>query len=216
MRTDDLVRKAGIASRPTLPPEVEQDHYGGARRYTFPRRDLGKLQLIGLVFFLAAILMMVLPWVTMGGPLLEDPSAPLPFLIFMAIWSLSLVPPAIFGLMLWKGRTRLSLAGDHLITAEHYGPFRWRRKFRIDRIKRLVAHYSRDGKVEINGRPSDKFPQLASAGMLVADVGKKMPGFVLLLYPKDWIIAVGEELAERMQLKLEHNTSQAPGGAGRV
>jgi hypothetical protein len=186
-----------------LPKQVSRQRIGDLVRWTFPQRDLGRLHWIGLAFIAADLVMITMLFTLFSGIVREAFQSPLA-LIIPAIFLVFLIPPLAMGFIIWKGHARIMLGEGKLIAEDRCGPFRIRRRCKVDQVKELTAAYTPDGRLIINGKPSDQFARLGKCGLLVGHMNRGKPIFILLGYPREWTIAIGETLAQQIGCPLRH------------
>jgi hypothetical protein len=172
---------------------VRREYVGGNPRFDLPIRPLGWAKLTG-VFFIGFgvlfawssardILRTVQKWLheTPGGMETVSCLFNLPFLIAGCV-------PVVIGLLVLFGRCRVEWRDGQLWSAEVLGPFRWTRRMPRKPIRKLeiAATTSKSGNAP--PKPIENFSGLTAE---FEDGSKKL---VVLGYPKDWLLAIADEL----------------------
>ncbi|MFA5190498.1 MAG: hypothetical protein WC740_07230 [Verrucomicrobiia bacterium] len=170
---------------------VREVLHGGGVRYALPRRPLGPLRFFGLLplgvgafFSLFAVGWMIAA--AHGGGF---------FGWLFAIWGLPFFlagfPPMAMGLAVLIGRCEIELRDGVLRMTEWAGPFHWSRRQPVNAIKRF----------NIRAADSANAPGfLGDLAALDADCGKPKPLLLALGYPREWLQALGDDLAHRCNL----------------
>ncbi|MCX6909963.1 MAG: hypothetical protein NTY01_18240 [Verrucomicrobia bacterium] len=167
--------------------------HGGGARYELPRRSLGLLRFVGLlplgfgVFFsLFAVVWMAMA--ASGGGW---------FGWLFALWGLPFFfagcAPMAMGLFILAGRCGVELRGGALRVTERAGPFRWTRRQPVDAITRFNVRVA-------DASSATALGFLGSLAALDADCGKPKPFLIAIGYPREWLQALGDDLARRCNL----------------
>ena len=186
-----------------LPPEIDVVTTPQGERYELPARDVGcvkiaavPLILFGLVFFAAGlytslieggVLELILPESGLGGGK--------PFDIFNALFGLPFVLIGLgvmyLGVMIAGGRSVIELRDDRLIATQRSGPFRWRRKIALGRVRKFQVKSGNvdDAAVAIGAALSALNAVLVSGRMCNLAWG----------YSKSTLRALADHLAERCE-----------------
>jgi hypothetical protein len=192
----------------TLPPEIQVEEFAGNISWFLPPRRLGKLRFFGLIPLAIGISgIALLIWFTKTAIQNIGETGLRPFLVFLAliaVWGVIFVlwPIMRLGLFALAGHTRIVISGDRLTLSERCGPIRWTRRCRLYRVKEIGLSGPEDGVVRINGRPSDAFPEAAGTGFLIFKTTKKGLPLMVLGYPRQWLDALGNDIASRIRVPL--------------
>ncbi|MBI5683705.1 MAG: hypothetical protein HZC54_01360 [Verrucomicrobia bacterium] len=170
---------------------VREVLHGGGVRYELPRRPLGPLRWLGLLplGFGASFSLFAVGWMivaSFGGGLFD-----IAFALFGLPFFLAGLAPMAIGLFTLIGRCEIELRDGVLRTTERVGPIHRSRRQPADAIKRF------DLRVADPATAVNLFSNLAT---LQADCGKPMPCLLALGYPREWLQAVGDDLAHRCNL----------------
>jgi hypothetical protein len=200
---------SGVATYP-MPSDVEVDAMGDHARYLLPRRQLGAVRFFGLLPI--AMGLMILSVLLLFFRPLEhfskaDPASrafAIGFSLFMLAFMFPVFRMMVFGLIVIAGRSEIRLINGKLTAREHAGPFFWtRRSKKPSPIQRVSVGYG-DGTVTINGKPTDRFSNLARLAALGVEAGPdKKDRFLLTIgYSKEMLLAVGQDLAQRLHVEF--------------
>jgi hypothetical protein len=183
---------------------VREVLHGGGARYELPRRPLGPLRWFGLLplGFGAFICLFAVGWMLAAAAIGDGW-----FGWIFALWGLPFfiggLSPVAIGLFMLIGRCEIELRDGALHTTERAGPFHWSRRQPVNAVKRF------------NIRTADSANAPAFLGGLAAldaDCGKPKPFLIAIGYPREWLQALGDDLARCCNLA-------APGrvfGAGKL
>ncbi|MCX6899239.1 MAG: hypothetical protein NT105_11100 [Verrucomicrobia bacterium] len=170
---------------------VREVLHGGGARYELPRRPLGSLRFIGLVplgfgagFSLFAVIWMIAA--SLDGNLFG-----FLFALFGLPFFFAGIPPMAVGLFVLIGRCEIELRDGVLHTTERAGIFRWSRRQPADAIRQFNVRVS---------DPATAPSFLGSLAALDAACGKPKPFLIALGYPREWLQALGNDLARRCNL----------------
>ncbi|MFA6562002.1 MAG: hypothetical protein WCV00_08875 [Verrucomicrobiia bacterium] len=165
--------------------------HGGGVRYELPRRSIGPLRFIGLVplgfgagFSLFAVIWMVLA--SLDGNLFG-----FLFALFGLPFFFAGIPPMAVGLFVLIGQCEIELRDGVLRTTELAGLIRWSRRQPADAIRQFNVRVT---------DPATAPSFLGSLAALDAACGKPKPFLVALGYPREWLQALGDDLACRCNL----------------
>jgi hypothetical protein len=173
--------------------EVRHEYAGGDARYEFPVRPLGRGRWVGLFLVGFSVLFVWHPahdichtihkWLheTPGMAELLFSLFDLPFAIFGCV-------PMAIGLLILFGRCRVEWKDGQLRTTEILGPLHWTRRLPRKPISKLEVSAATSRSGNSAPRQLDGFSGLAA---MFEDGSKKL---VVLGYPKDWLLALAEEL----------------------
>ena len=191
-----------------MPSDVQVDATGDHVRYLLPRRQLGAIRFVGLlpmgmacvIFGMLSVMVRPMQRLTSGDRTSRVFAAVLcgSFLLF-AIPVLRLM---IFGLVIIAGRSEVRWMNGRLSTRERAGPFFWTRNYKKKSpIVRVSVGYG-DGTATVNGKPTRRFSNLARLAGLGVEAGPNVKDRFLLCigYPKETLLAVGQDLAHRMHV----------------
>ncbi len=172
---------------------VRREYVGGNPKFDFPIRPLGWGRLIGV--FLVGF-----GCVFIGGPGKLTWSSiqklvahgfdigNLIFALFPLVFVIAGCVPLGIGLLVLFGRCRVEWTDGTLRAAEILGPFRWTRRMPRKPVRKLevTAATSKSGNA-----PPKQMENFAGLTAEFEDGSKKV---VVLGYPKDWLLAVAQEL----------------------
>jgi hypothetical protein len=120
---------------------------------------------------------------------------------FMLLPFIAMVPfvlgLASAGLYLAAGHVEVDIRRGVLRSVACLGPLKWSRSWPLSRVRRFLVN-DVAGKAGRAAAPSYKIP--ADLAMLVADVGGAKPVAVALLYPRDLLQRLADELSRRREL----------------
>ncbi len=161
-------------------------------RYELPRRLIGRLRFIGLLpmGFGACLCSVAVFWAmqaSRGGG----------FGWVLALFGLPFLyggcKPMALGLLILAGRCEIELRGGVLRVTERCGLVRWSRRQPADAITRFNVRVS-----DSAGATALSF--LGDLAALDADCGKPKGFLIALGYPREWLHALGDDLASRCNL----------------
>ncbi len=173
--------------------EIKREYVGGNVRFDFPLRPLGWARLIGLFLVGFGLLFVSMPGHTAWEFIQKllrgnrDPGSII-FSFFPLLFVIAGCLPMGIGLGILFGRCRVEWQDGQLRSTELIGPLRWTRRLPRKALRKLEvsAATSRSG----NSPPKtiEKFSGIAA---LYEDGSRAV---IALGYPKDWMLAVAEEL----------------------
>jgi hypothetical protein len=165
--------------------------HGGGVRYELPRRAIGLLRFIGLapLGFGAFFSLFAVGWMAAaahGGGL---------FSWLFALWGLPFFfagcAPMAIGLFILIGRCEVELRAGTLRVTERAGLVRWSRRLPAGNVRRLSVRLS---------NPATTAAFFGDLSALDADCGKPKPFLIAIGYPREWLQALGDDLARRCSL----------------
>jgi len=173
--------------------KVRREYAGGDARYEFPVRSLGWGRLVGLFLVGFGGLFIWHPAHDVGQTVLKWwQGTPGKADIFSSLFELPFmiagcVPMAI-GLVILFGRCRVEWKDGQLRTAEILGPLCWIRRLPRQPINKLEVGAATSTSRNSAPRPLEGF------SCLVAKFEDGPAKLVVIGYPKDWLLALAEEL----------------------
>jgi hypothetical protein len=191
-----------------MPSNVQVDAMGDHVRYLLPRRQLGAMRWVGLLpmgtgcVILGILSVMLRPMKSLAS---ADRASRIFAAVLCGFFLLFAVPVLrlmIFGLVVIAGRSEIRLINGRLSARERAGPFFWTRRCKKKTpIQRVSVGYG-DGTVTVNGKPTERFSNLARLAALGVEAGPNVKDRFLLTigYPKEILLAVGQDLAHRMHV----------------
>jgi hypothetical protein len=191
-----------------MPTDVQVDAMGDHARYILPRRKIGPLRWIGLAPIVMGCVMIAVSsnaareikdlWSSDRGERIFAYVST----VFLLLFVIPILCMMLFGLIVIMGRTEIRLINGKLSAREHAGPFFWTRRRKLKApITRVSVGYG-DGTATINGKPTDKFKTIATTAGLGVECGsEKKDRFLLTIgYPKEMLLPIGQDLAERLHI----------------
>lgn len=171
---------------------VREALHGGGTRYELPRRPLGPLRWLGLLplgfgaFFSLFAAGWMLTAASLGGGWLGW---------VFALWGVPFFfagfPPMAIGLAVLIGRCDIELRDGVLHMTERAGFLHGSRRQPVNAIKRF----------NIRAADAANAPGfLGALAALDADCGKPKPFLIAIGYPREWLHAVGDDLARHCNL----------------
>ncbi len=190
-----------------LPREIIMEKTRDGVRYRLPRRELGLLRWVGLVPVAFGLLLVAVPVVMMWSVFREAMRKPEPmhafFAAFLLVFVMVAFKPIRFGMIALFGRCAVEITRDWLRVVDSAGPFRKLRRARRADIRRFDMTVGKPG-------PMPAFLQpLARTGALTAEFDGAKPMPVVVGYPRDWLIALGNALSLRIN-EVNAVTAQPP------
>lgn len=153
---------------------IQREYAGGDVRFEFPIRPLGGGKVVGLILISMGLLFV---W----GPLHRFSLFELPFLIAGGV-------PAVMGLWILFGHCRVEWKDGQLRSSELLGPLRWTRRLPRQPVRKLEVGV---GSTRTGTAPAQPVEGFCALTAVFEDGSKKL---LVLGYPKDWLLAVAEEL----------------------
>jgi hypothetical protein len=177
--------------------EIRCEYSGSDVRYDFPVRPVGWFRVLGLLPIGFGLYFLWTP----GQTVLESIQrliqgnrdfGTLLFSLFPLLFVVAGCIPLILGLFVLFGRCRVEWREGTLRSSERVGPFRWTRRMPRKNIQKLevIATMSRTGNA-----PPKELENFSLLTVLYEDGTRK---FLVLGYPKDWLLAVAQELKSRI------------------
>jgi hypothetical protein len=176
--------------------KVQREYAGNDAWFEFPIRPLGRGRLVGLFLVGFGLLFMWGPahgvWEMIQKWLHGNPGrTETVFSLFQLPFVIAGCVPLGMGLLILFGRCRVEWKDGRLQTTEILGPLRWTRRLPRRPIRKLeVAAAQSTTRGSSAPQPREGFSGLAA---VFEDGSKKM---VVLGYPKDWLLALAEELKD--------------------
>jgi len=193
----------------SLPVEIQVlPAENSGTRYVFPRRDLGKYHWLGVFPILMGLGMagfMVFWTVGFAGGFAESfgPAGWLAALValpgFLGAGTLISV-----GMLVGFGHAELVATEGEIVCWERCGLLRWKRKVATDVVQQFQVQSTFQGTT--NGQP--RVYHLDHFSLLMAQTSTGKPRWLVLGYPKAWLLAVAEDLARSLHHDLA--TESAP------
>lgn len=173
--------------------EIQRDYVGGEVCFHFPRRPLGWGRLVGLFLVGFGLLFMWMPahaaWDFIPKLLKGNfDVGNIIFSLFPLLFVIAAFIPMGIGLAILFGRCRLAWRNGELSCTELVGPFRWTRRFPRKPIRKLEISVSTS---QTGNAPPKQMENFSGMMALFEDGSRKV---VMFGYPKDWLLAVAEEL----------------------
>lgn len=173
--------------------EIKRDYVGGEVSFDFPRRPLGWGRIFGLILVGVGVLFVWMPahiaWEFIQKLLKGNfDVGNIVFICFPLLFVIAGSIPMGIGLAILFGRCRLAWRDGELRCTEWVGPFRWTRRIPRKPIRKLEI--SMDTSQTGNAPPK----QMENFSSLVAWFEDGSRKIIVFSYPKDWLLAVAEEL----------------------
>ena len=173
--------------------EIRRDYAGSDARFDLPVRPLGWARLIGLFLVSFGLLFMWSPahdvWRTVQKWIYEAPGGvETVFNLFELTFVIAGCVPMGIGLLILFGRCRVEWKDGQLRSTEILGPLRWTRRLPRKPVRKLEVSAATSKSGNAPPRPLDNFSGLAAG---FEDGSKKL---IVLGYPKDWLLALAQEL----------------------
>ncbi len=174
--------------------EIKREYTGGDVRFDFPVRRLGWGRLVGLFCVGFAVLFAWMPghsaWEFMQKLLRGNRDVgTFIFAFFPLLFVVAACLPMGIGLAILFGRCRLEWRDGQLRSTELVGPLRWTRRLPRKPIRKLQVSAATSTSGNAPPRTLENFSGIAA---LYEDSSSKL---VALGYPKDWMMAVAQELS---------------------
>jgi hypothetical protein len=185
-----------------LPPEIKIEQLLPVGcRYILPRRELGTWRWSGLIPILFGLggLAFAVNWFAAAGAGLQQ--GPAFFQVISALlgipvfFAMGCVPLAI-GLGILFGHSEVEVSSGRLCTIERVGMLRWRRARPIDEVQRFVV-----GNVKNVREGASQVPaSLRDLSCIRIEWVQKKLWLAAPGYPRAWVIAMADALAEQCHL----------------
>jgi hypothetical protein len=180
-------------------PEIRVETSGMDVSYLLPVRPLGKLRWIGLILIAFAILFVSVPAkgiiedferlaITKQGGF--DIVALVSHLLFFVVGSV----PGLMGLLIICGTCRVDWCNQRLSAAECLGIFRWRRRMPRELVRKLKVDFPRESETK---KPITD-GSFSGFGVLIVEFERSKPRNLVLGYPREWLVALAQELTGRV------------------
>jgi len=200
-----------------MPSDVQVDAMGDHARYLLPRRQLGAVRWLGLVplafgcFVLFILAKFVTPVHDLWSSKRAEQITALCVAVFLVVFLVPILRIMLFGLVFIAGRSEVRLINGKLSAREWVGPLFWTRRLKLKTPVQRVSVGFGDGTVTVNGQPSEKLAHLGRLAGLGVEAGpEKKDRFLLTIgYPKDMLLAVGQDLASRMHVDFREGLMDA-------
>jgi len=173
--------------------EVQRECVGGDVRFEFPARPIGWGRLVGVFLIGFSGLFVWGPTKGIIGTIARlDPAKQSGFeyvaLVFSIVFIIGGCIPAGMGLLILFGRCRVEWKAGRLQSSERLGPLYWTRRLPRKPVRKLevAAATSSSG----NAAPR----QIESFSGLVAFYEDGSKNMIAFGYPKDWMLALAQEL----------------------
>ena len=124
----------------------------------------------------------------------------------IAIVSPMIVVFVAVGLFMLGGHSEIALRGKTLYATEAVGPLRWTRRRSISRIARFTIFATEAEKAQ--SRQRRDIPALIAEGVGIRRL------WLMIGYPRQWTIQIGEELSARCSASLHCESGDATADAG--
>jgi hypothetical protein len=189
------------------------DYSGGGVRYVLPRRELGQLRhagwfVIGLGGFITAFMVLWMSGPIVGGinDLANQRGFGLFTLLFGCLGVFGLVPAlgmliAGFAIVLNRTSTVVELRNGVLRSKERLLLASWRRKRRAAEIKRLRIAMASEWKQQEKDFDFSKWLGTSEAA-LVAETTDGKDVVVAVVYPRELLLHLAEDLAPRLEAEM--------------
>lgn len=173
--------------------EIKRDYVGGDVCFDFPRRQLGWARLVGLFLVGFGLFFMWMPgntaWEFIQKLLKGNfDVGNVVFSLFPLLFVIAALMPMVIGLAILFGRCRLAWRDGQLHCMELVGPFRWTRRVPRKPIRKLEISV---GTSQTGSAPPKSMENFSCLVALFEDGSCKI---LVFGYPKDWLLAVAEEL----------------------
>lgn len=174
----------------SLPSAVTVKQFPDGIRWILPRHTLGAWRWIAAPMLLIPLAIMAFYWFSW------ESHSWVPCLLTLALTS----PLLGLGLFILAGHVEISLRGNTLRATEAFGPLRWTRRRRVDRIDRFTVV---SGENPTSAATNDA---RNSCGLVAEGAGIK-PLIVFMGYPQEWGLLIGQELAQRSNASFRQETT---------
>ncbi len=173
--------------------EIKRDYVGGDVCFDFPRRQLGWARLVGFFLVGFGLLFMWMPAHT-GWEFIQKllngnfDVGNVIFSLFPFLFVIIALMPMGIGLAILFGRCRLAWRDGQLHCTELVGPFCWTRRVPRKPIRKLEISV---GTSQTGSAPPKSMESYSCLVALFEDGSCKI---LVFGYPKNWLLAVAEEL----------------------
>jgi hypothetical protein len=173
--------------------EIKREYVGGDVRFDFPLRPLGWVRLIGLFLVGFGVLFMWMPghtaWEFIQKLLHGNRDiGNIIFSVFPLLFVVAGCVPMGIGLAILLGRCRVEWRDGRLRSTEMVGPLRWTRNLPCKPLRKLEVSAATSSSANAPPKTIENFSGIAA---LYEDGSRNI---IALGYPKDWMMAVAEEL----------------------
>jgi hypothetical protein len=136
----------------------------------------------------------------------------------LLVFLLPILRLMLVGLVIIAGRTEIRLINGKLSARERVGPLTWTRKHKGKSPVRRVSVGYGDGTAMIDGKASPKLSHLARLAAMGVETGPDVKDRFLLTigYPKEMLLPIGQDLADRMHVKFREGLMKGARWAGEV
>ncbi len=204
--------------------EIKREYTGGDVTFDFPVRRLGWARLMGLFLVGFAVLFMWMPghtaWEFIQKLLRGNRDVgTMVFAFFPLLFVIAGCLPMGIGLAILFGRCRVEWRDRQLRSTEIIGPLRWARRLPRKAVRKLEVAAATSSSGNAPPKTVENFSGIAA---LYEDGSHKL---IALGYPKDWMLAVAQELSSYIgsgsvssaPIQVEIlDTASAPDGADQV
>lgn len=178
--------------------EITREYTGGDVRFDFPVRKLGWARLLGFFLIGFAVLFVWMPGHTaweFSQKLLHGnrDAGTIIFTFFPLLFVIAGCVPLAIGLAILFGRCRVEWRDGQLRSTELVGPLRWTRRLPRKPLRKLEVAAATSSSSNAPPRTLENFSGIAA---LYEDGSRKV---VALGYPRDWMMAVAQELSSYVQ-----------------
>lgn len=191
----------------SVPSDVVVQQRADGVRYILPCHRIGRLRWLGLVPLTAGLAVLcwwyVWVWLNVSG---QGGALQAIALGMIAIVSPLIVVFVAVGLFMLGGHNEIAVRGTTLYATEAVGPFHWTRRRPIARIARFTAFAA-----EPEGAQSPK--RLDIPALIAEGVGIRRL-WLMVGYPRQWTIQIGEELSARCSVSLGVESGGSSEGSG--
>jgi hypothetical protein len=191
-----------------LSSKIQTRREGDTFTYVLPRRELGSFHFVGVAIVALGILALAFIagiWWFFVKPRGPVDAFTIGFGLFISAILFGSVLGTLnvirFGLFVIAGHTEVTLSPARVSICERLGPIFRRRSRKVEDFRRVNVIYG-DGVMRVNGKPSDKFRELAKTSGLGLDGEGAKPMMLALAYPKPMLIGLGEDIARRLKLEF--------------
>jgi hypothetical protein len=197
-------------TRYPMPSDVMVEAMGDHARYYLPQRHIGALRWVGLLPVAMGVVMIGVVSRAFGPAVQRLFSRgafgiyEIAFAGLLLLFLLPILRLMLFGLVVIAGRTEIRLINGKLSARERVGPFTWTRKRKgTSPVQRVSVGYG-DGRLRIDGKPTVRFSHIAGLAALGVEAGPDVKHRFLLTigYPKEMLLAIGQDLADRLHVEF--------------
>jgi hypothetical protein len=191
-----------------LPAEIEVTELADGVRYTLPRRRLDRFHLLGHIFLIAfGLFFGGMPLFLTGVPAIRfmlagGPGAWFHVLPLLHAAPFVLIGAAIlaWGVLMLAGSCEIEIRDGAIRTSERAGPFHWTRSRPVECIRELEirVHPKWSSIKRFMGKERITIGPPADFGVLRAECEGAKPLALVLTYPRSWLRAMADDLAERL------------------